>query len=110
MTPPNPIEAILASVPPEDVTLGQLFVVLQALHNQIGVQSAVIGRMEQDLAAYKTAQKADLEDIVAEWQAAGRLGRFLGLSFKFIASAGAALAVLWTALKGLGHLFPGAFK
>lgn len=71
MTPPT--EHLIPPSPPEDVTNGQLFMMLQSLHAQQSVNNATVLKLERDFNDYKRSQ----EDLVRAWDTWKGFVRFL---------------------------------
>lgn len=69
----TPHDTLVPPTAPEEVTNGQLFMMLQSLHAQQSVNNATVLKLDRDFNAYKAAQ----EDLVRAWDTWKGFVRFL---------------------------------
>ena len=82
-------------LPPEVVTTGQLYVLLQSLNTKMSLQ--LLHQQEQEKKIDTLAQET--EGLREAWKAAGTLLGFV----KWVAAAAVACGVVWASFKGFGE-------
>ena len=81
------------ALPPETATNGQIFMILQSMHNQLQTANEELVELRTELADYKVAQK----EMVATWETSRNVLRLIRLA----GGIGTAILAVWGAL----HLF-----
>lgn len=90
MTPPT--DDALFDVPPEHITNGQLYMLLQ----QLSTKQSLILKEQVVMSKRMEAQETATEDMVAAWRAGGAVLRIL----KWAALVGTAVVSVWKFMKG----------
>jgi hypothetical protein len=80
-------------IPPEQVTPGQLLMILQSMHAQAAVHLANTASLKQEIEQLR----ADQRDLLEAWRTSRNVLRFVRLTAGF----GLAVAGAWAAFKGL---------
>lgn len=91
----NRFQPVPFELPPEVVTPGQLYVLMQSLNTKMSLQLI----HQQTLEAQIKALDGDTKQMREAWQTAGSLLRFV----KYAAGLGTALLVTYAMFKGLGE-------
>lgn len=89
---------------PDDVTNGQLYLLLQRIHTQVLIQRAAQATLEKELADFKKQH----EDMLRTWSAAKTM---LGI-IKLMGGVAVALGAIYALAKGISSHFipPGLVK